>query len=40
MIEAACGAVFAIVVPFLALFAFDRLGDSPGWLRCRQKLFI
>ena len=33
MFEAACGAVFGVVVPFLALFAFDRLGDSPGWLR-------
>lgn len=33
MFEAACGAVFGVVVPFLALFALDRLGDSPGWLR-------
>jgi hypothetical protein len=33
MIEAACGAVFGVVVPFLALFALDRLGDSAGWLR-------
>ncbi|HEY2253484.1 MAG TPA: hypothetical protein VGH74_20560 [Planctomycetaceae bacterium] len=33
MFEAACGAVFGVVVPFLALFALDRLQDSPGWLR-------
>jgi hypothetical protein len=33
MFEAVCGAVFGVIVPFLALFAFDRLGDSPGWLR-------
>src|SRR5579863_2068804 len=33
MFEAACGAVFGVVVPFLALFALDRLQDSPVWLR-------
>jgi len=33
MLEAACGAVFGVVVPFLALFALDRLQDSPIWLR-------
>jgi hypothetical protein len=33
MFEAVCGTVFGVVVPFLALFAFDRLLDSPVWLR-------
>lgn len=33
MIEAACAAVFGLVVPFLAMFAIDRLWDSPAWMR-------
>jgi hypothetical protein len=33
MIEAACAAVFGLVVPFLAMFAVDRLWDSPVWMR-------
>jgi hypothetical protein len=33
MIEAACAAVFGLVVPFLAMFAIDRLWDSPVWMR-------
>jgi hypothetical protein len=33
MAEAGCGAVFGLVIAFLAMFACDRLGDSPGALR-------
>ncbi len=33
MIEAACAAVFGLVVPFLAMFAIDRMWDSPIWMR-------
>ncbi len=33
MFEAVCGAIFGVVVPFLALFLLDRLHDSSGWLR-------
>ncbi|MCH5376422.1 MAG: hypothetical protein JJ992_20835, partial [Planctomycetes bacterium] len=33
MTEAVGAAVFAIVVSFLALFAFDRIFDTPWWLR-------
>src|SRR5438552_17959889 len=33
MVEAACGAVFGVVVAFLAMFALDRVWDSPGWVR-------
>jgi len=33
MIEAACGAVFGIVVPFLLMFGADRLWNSPVGVR-------
>src|SRR5579863_8851207 len=33
MNEAACAAVFGLVVPFLAMFAIDRMWDSPIWMR-------
>src|SRR5580704_8756580 len=33
MIEAVCGAAAGILVAFLALFALDRLGETPGWAR-------
>ncbi|MBC8874921.1 MAG: hypothetical protein H8E44_36330, partial [Planctomycetes bacterium] len=33
MAEAACIAVFAVVVAFLCVFAVDRLWDTPWWLR-------
>src|SRR6516164_4727847 len=33
MAEAGCGAVFGLVLAFLAMFACDRLGDSPEVLR-------
>ncbi|MGQ0635862.1 MAG: hypothetical protein ACT4QC_14720 [Planctomycetaceae bacterium] len=38
MIEALCGAAFATLVAFLALFAFDRAGETPAW--ARLALFI
>ncbi len=33
MAEAGCGALFGLVIAFLAMFACDRLGDSPEVLR-------
>ncbi len=33
MVEAACIAVFAVIVAFLCVFAVDRLWDTPWWLR-------
>ncbi|HTI51745.1 MAG TPA: hypothetical protein VL475_12360, partial [Planctomycetaceae bacterium] len=33
MVEAGCGALFGLVVSFLALFAIDRLCETPGWVR-------
>jgi hypothetical protein len=33
MVEAGCGAVFGLMVAFLLMFSFDRLWDSPGWMR-------
>src|SRR5690348_6689524 len=33
MAEAACAAVFGIVLAYLAMFAVDRFWDTPGWLR-------
>ena len=33
MAEAAAVAVFAVIATFLAVFAFDRLWDTPRWLR-------
>src|SRR5664279_4058307 len=33
LIEAVCGAVFGVVVAFLALFALDRVWETPGTVR-------
>lgn len=33
MVEAACGAVFGVMVGFLAMFAIDRVLETPDWVR-------
>ncbi len=33
MAEAAAAAVFVVMLAFLSVFALDRLGDTPSWLR-------
>ena len=33
MVEAACGAVFGVMVGFLAMFAVDRVLETPDWVR-------
>jgi len=33
MLEAACGAVFGVMVGFLAMFAIDRVLETPDWIR-------
>jgi hypothetical protein len=34
MIEAGAGALFGVLVAFLALFALDRIWETPVWARC------
>ena len=34
MIEAACGALFGVLVAFLAQFVLDRVWETPVWARC------
>src|SRR5205823_3165129 len=33
LVEAACAAACAVLASFLALYALDRAGDTPGWPR-------
>src|SRR5262245_61825410 len=33
LIEAGCGALFGVLVAFLATFVLDRFFDTPFWLR-------
>src|SRR5262245_20749842 len=33
MVEAACGAVFGVMAGFLAMFAIDRVLETPDWVR-------
>ena len=34
MIEAGCGALFGVLVAFLALFVLDRVWETPVWAQC------
>src|SRR5947209_17955580 len=33
MAEAACAAALGVMLAYLAMFAVDRLWDTPGWIR-------